>query len=500
MISVSVAFILALILALAATPIAVRVALWAGAVDHAGISSRKIHARSTPRMGGLAIVFAFFLPLVGLLIVDSGVGRIFAAQPNLVIGLFVGGLAIAALGVYDDIVGANAPQKFAVQFGVAIALYAMGFRIGLVSTPFDFNLTLGWLSMPVTVLWIAGVINALNLIDGLDGLAAGVALFASVTTLVLAVVSNNILMMLFMATLTGALLGFLYFNFNPAKIFLGDTGSMFLGFVIAVTSVQTSTKGTATVALLAPVLALGVPLMDTVLAMARRMLRGQSMFHADREHIHHRLLAMGLSHRRAVLTLYGVSLVFGAVAVLTVYAKGPTMAAMLVATVVALGFFMMKLGYLDLRRFRAVAKETASTRRFNLEARAAVRKLRKALRGAGSLDEEAWQEIGVVAEVLGAAKAVLRCVPVAGEARLQSLVWEPTPADVEGLLVTTHEVLAESARGRVVLELTWSGGRCELNTNMEAAVERIRALLSIEMPRLLESTDDLGERRSRRTN
>ena len=390
MIAAAAAFILALVTALVLTPLVRRWAPRLGAVDDPGASNRKIHAHIIPRLGGVAIVVAFFAPLAGLLIVNSEVGRVFSEDQKKVLGLFLGGIIIAALGVYDDIRGANAPKKFAVQFAVGLLLYFLGFRIGMLSTPFGFAIDLGMLELPVTLLWIVGVINAFNLIDGLDGLASGIAFFAALTTLVVAVLNGNVLMILFMATALGAIIGFLFYNFNPASIFMGDTGSMFLGFVMSVTAVQTSTKGAATVAMLVPVLALGLPIMDTFLAMARRYARGRSMFQADREHLHHRLLRAGLSQRAAVLLMYGMSLLLAVAAIAVTLANGPQVALVLAATLIVVVLFVRRLGYLD---FGRKSREAAGHERtYNQDVRRAVRDMRKALRGAHGV-EDAWRAV-----------------------------------------------------------------------------------------------------------
>src|SRR5207237_10057622 len=176
---------------------------------------------------------------------------------------------------------------------------------------------------PVTVLWIVGIINAINLIDGLDGLAGGVALCAVVTNLIVSSMQPHHMMTLCMATLAGALLGFLFYNFNPASIFLGDTGSLFLGYVLAVSSIRTHQKSSAVVSLLVPVVVLAVPIVDTALAMGRRALTGRSMFSGDRDHIHHRLLDLGLSQRQATLVLYATSVVLGGVALALGFANEP---------------------------------------------------------------------------------------------------------------------------------------------------------------------------------
>src|SRR6188508_1639969 len=180
-----VAFIVSMLCGTALTPLVRRLAHRYGALDHAR-SSRKIHGKPIPRLGGIAIVVAFYTPLVGLLIFQTGVGALFLAEREHVIGLFVGGLAIAALGLYDDLRGANAWKKFVVQFAVAGLLYKLGFRIDAIANPLGEPIGLGWASLPFTLFWIVGIVNALNLIDGLDGLAGGVALVAVITTFLVA--------------------------------------------------------------------------------------------------------------------------------------------------------------------------------------------------------------------------------------------------------------------------------------------------------------------------
>ncbi len=396
MVSIPLAFILALLVALVLTPVLRAVAPRVGAVDPAGRSFRKAHAGDVPRLGGVAIVAGFYAPLIGLLLVDAGMGTVFRADLAKALGLLAGGLPIVALGIYDDVAGAGAGRKLVVQLAVALALFALGFRIEAISTPFGFAVDLGVFALPVTVLWIVGLINAMNLIDGLDGLAGGIAFFAGLVTLVVAAVNGKAMMMLFMAALTGAVAGFLVFNFNPATIFMGDTGSMFLGYVVAVTSLQTNTKGAATVALLTPVLALGLPIMDTLVAMVRRALRGQAIFQGDREHVHHRLLALGLSQRQAVLVLYGVSFLFGLAALGVTYLRGPETFAVLMAMglVVAVGIRI-------LWRSERGGASLAELRRRNLHLRARTREALASIETVSSLDR-LWEVLQNFAEAAGA--------------------------------------------------------------------------------------------------
>jgi UDP-GlcNAc:undecaprenyl-phosphate GlcNAc-1-phosphate transferase len=223
---------------------------------------------------------------------------------------------ILALGIYDDIKGANAGKKLTVQTIAALILFFFGFEIQTISNPFGSPIHLGWLSLPATVFWLVGLSNAFNLIDGIDGLASGVAFFATSALLAVALFLGNILPSLFTAALAGATLGFLRYNFNPAKIFMGDSGSLFLGFTIAAISIHGSAKAHAAVAILIPIVALGLPIMDTLLAIGRRVYRGLPIPTADREHIHHKLIKYGFSHRRAALILYSFCVVLSSLAIL----------------------------------------------------------------------------------------------------------------------------------------------------------------------------------------
>src|SRR5438105_524563 len=191
-------------------------------------SSRKVHERAVPRLGGVAIVAGFYAPLLALILVPTGLGKLFYANPSQAFAFIIGGIAIAGLGLFDDLFGCGAKGKFAVQIAVAAYLWAAGFRIDQLQLPDGSAVPLGMAGPLITVIWIAGVINAMNLIDGLDGLAAGIGLTAAVTSLVISLLQQQPLMGLFMAALAGSLAAFLFFNFNPASIFMGDTGSLFL--------------------------------------------------------------------------------------------------------------------------------------------------------------------------------------------------------------------------------------------------------------------------------
>lgn len=345
MLTYPVAFIVSLLVAAVLTPMVCR---WAHKHRWFDLPSeaRKVHTRPIPRLGGLAVAAAFFAPLFGLAIYLNRISFLLYSDGQLFLAFCLGAFAILGLGVYDDLAGASPKLKLAVQGAVAVGVWLAGFRIELLGNPFGDAFELGLLSLPLTTVWIIGVVNAVNLIDGLDGLAAGIALSAAVVLFGVAFVDNAVLLCLLTAALAGSLVGFLFFNFNPARIFLGDSGSMFLGFILATISIWTQRKGATAAALLIPVVALGVPILDTTLSFLRRVARRQSPFKADREHMHHRLLALGLSHKNAVMTLYTVSGVF-ALAALALLDNDTTRRTIVLSTVAVVVFILVrKLGFL----------------------------------------------------------------------------------------------------------------------------------------------------------
>lgn len=338
-----IAFVIALAIAAALTPLVRNTALRLRLVDQP--EGRKIHTIPIPRLGGIAIVAAFYAPLLGLILFVPDAYAVFFEDPRLAAGLVGGGLAIAMLGVYDDLRGATALEKLTIQAAVALAMYVVGFRIEILANPFGAPIELGWIGLPLTLIWIVGVINALNLIDGLDGLAGGVALFALGVMMLMAVLHGQTSMLIVGASLAGAVFGFLFYNMNPATIFMGDSGSMFLGFVLATTALQTHYKSSAAVALLTPIIALGLPILDTVLAIARRAARGSPLFGADREHIHHRLIGLGLSQRQAALVLFGFCSFLGVSALLLTFANSTQTGLLLALLAVVTLVLVRKLGY-----------------------------------------------------------------------------------------------------------------------------------------------------------
>jgi len=320
--------VLTLILATAAagvttllvTPLVMRFAFARGILDLPG--GRRVHAAAVPSLGGIAV----FAGLLGGLLVFWGAAPGSTLSPvegRFLFGLLAGGACLFLAGVMDDVVGLRPAAKVGVQILAALAAYHFGFRIEVLAVGTQTDLALGWLGLPLTVFWIVGVTNAFNLIDGLDGLATGVALVGLATITLVGGMLGSAPVVVAAACLAGALLGFARYNVNPARIFLGDSGSLFIGFMLAVLSVEAARRADGAVLALIPLFALALPLLDTSLAVARRWLRGTPISAPDRRHVHHRLLAVGLTHRQAVLVMWSASLLLAFLGVCLVFAPPP---------------------------------------------------------------------------------------------------------------------------------------------------------------------------------
>jgi UDP-GlcNAc:undecaprenyl-phosphate GlcNAc-1-phosphate transferase len=295
--------------ALIFTPLMMRLSPRIGAV--AWPRERDVHSKPTPTAGGVAIFLAVWLP-VYLLNYD---------QMAPLLGIFVGSCVLLLICLVDDIIGLPALPRLVGQVAVAVLAYAWGVRISGVTDPLSLfgtyrYLTLGWLSGPLTVLWIVLVVNAMNWLDGLDGLAAGVSAIAAATLVIIAWPTNFLFVAMPALVVTWACLGFLPYNFNPARIFMGDTGAMFLGYMLATLSVSGAFKAPTAVAVFFPLLVLGVPIYDSISTICKRLSQGKSIYEADQQHLHHRLLNRGLSTRQAVVVIYALTGVLCSVAIL----------------------------------------------------------------------------------------------------------------------------------------------------------------------------------------
>ena len=301
------ALLTAALIALITTPVVKSLAFRIGAVD-VPKDNRRMHKHPIPRMGGLAIFLGFFFSVL-----------IFMKLTTQLRGLLLGAVIIVVLGIFDDIYALGAKFKFLVQIVAALIAVNAGNIITVISNPNIFSSNpyweLGVLAIPFSVIWIAAITNAVNLIDGLDGLACGVSTIMSMTLLVIALVVSEPDVAILMAALAGGCMGFLPYNLNPAKIFMGDTGSTFLGFVLAVVSINGLFKSAALISFAVPFLLLGLPIFDTCYAIFRRISHGQSPLSPDRGHIHHRLIDMGLNQKQAVAVLYIIAAILGLSAV-----------------------------------------------------------------------------------------------------------------------------------------------------------------------------------------
>jgi len=303
LLAVAVAFLVAF----GTTPIVKSFAQKVGAMDNPG-EERRIHNHPIPRMGGMAIFLGFLVSVV-----------LFAEVTRPVQGILIGTVVIVATGVVDDIISLKYWIKLIAQILAAVIAVAHGVVIEVLMNPNIFSanesIFIGILSIPVTIFWIVGVTNAVNLIDGLDGLACGVSVISSVTMLVVALLVAEPNVAVILACLMGGCVGFIPYNFNPAKIFMGDTGALLLGYVLATVSIMGLFKFYAVITFVVPILALALPLFDTAFAIIRRLLKGQNPMTPDRGHLHHRLIDHGLSQKQAVAVLYSLSAMLGLTAV-----------------------------------------------------------------------------------------------------------------------------------------------------------------------------------------
>ena len=325
---VGLALIVALVVSFAMSPLVKSFAYKVGAID-VPRDARRMHKTPTPRLGGLAIFLGFMVSILLFLPIDSQMR-----------GILLGAVIIVILGVVDDITPLPAWLKFIVQIIAAFIASHHDVVIRIISNPNIFSQepywNLGSLSLPVTILWIVAVTNSVNLIDGLDGLANGVSTISALTMLVIALLVSDAQVAIVMAALVGACVGFMPYNMNPAKMFMGDTGATFLGFILATFSVQGLFKSYALISFVVPFLILGLPIFDTAFAFIRRIAHGQNPMAPDRSHVHHRLIDMGLNQKQAVATLYVISGILGLSAVVLT-TSGELRALMFLITTIIVG-------------------------------------------------------------------------------------------------------------------------------------------------------------------
>jgi UDP-GlcNAc:undecaprenyl-phosphate GlcNAc-1-phosphate transferase len=320
---------------------------------------RHLHSSPLPRLGGVAIFLSFSTCMVFAVVwalYHPHMHSTFSIRTMLTI--LAPASLVFLLGVYDDIHGVGPYFKFSVQAIAATALFVGGLRIVNIPVVFG-NHTLPWfVGLPLTILWVLAITNAFNLIDGLDGLAAGSALFSTLVAFVVALLNGPSLVTVMTIALAGAILGFLRFNFNPATIFLGDSGSLFIGFVLSALALAGAQKAPTIVAVAIPVVSFGLPILETSLSIIRRLISGRPVFTADREHIHHKLLQHGMTHRQVVILLYGVSAVFAMLSLFLLWPTGSSLGLVLAVLGIGIWIGVQHLGYLEFGELARVAHRT----------------------------------------------------------------------------------------------------------------------------------------------
>ncbi|NLM34853.1 MAG: undecaprenyl/decaprenyl-phosphate alpha-N-acetylglucosaminyl 1-phosphate transferase [Clostridiales bacterium] len=325
------------IIAFLATPLVKKLALKYKVVDDPK-NNRKIHKKPIPLLGGLAI----YLPFVLLTLIKGPV------VTDAEIGIILGATIIIIGGILDDIWELKPFEKLFFQLMAAVVLIIMGVSIQLIANPFTNDISyldIGYWSVPITIVWVVGITNAMNLIDGLDGLSSGVSLISTITIFIIAVTKDRSNAMYLTAILMGSIAGFLPYNFNPASIFLGDTGAQLLGFLLAAISMEGAIKSATIFSVVVPILTMGLPIFDTVFAIIRRKVNGRSIMEADRGHLHHRLLDLGLSQRQAVLIMYLISALLSGLAIFSVQLSSFASYYFLLVIIMLIGIICWKIGF-----------------------------------------------------------------------------------------------------------------------------------------------------------
>ncbi len=372
-------FLIATMASLTMTPIIRRLCGRFNLLD-VPLDGRRVHSKAVPCLGGVAIYLSCLIALSMLPFVDNLLTQTLRQHTPEIVATLIPATLVLFLGVYDDLHGTNATVKFVVLGLISALFYVLGGRIEALSIPFLGSVQLPMtVSLVVTVLWLMGIANAFNLIDGLDGLASGAALFSSLVILAVSISQERPLMIVVALVLCGSLAGFLRYNFNPASIFLGDSGALFVGFTLAALSVLGTQKATTAVAIVIPILAFGFPMVDTAITMTRRLISRKPIFEGDREHVHHMLLARGWSQRQVALVLYGVCAAFGLVAMVFTTTgsrmTGFVMFVISVTIIIAVGH----LRYHEVDEIKAGVRRTVGERRLRVANNIRVRRAARAL-------------------------------------------------------------------------------------------------------------------------
>ena len=504
MIAASIVFLLALAVALLATRVAIRVAWRLRFLDEPD-GYRKTHAVATPRLGGVAVYLGFLAPIAVLLACPhvTAAAKELAFRQFQIGGLVVGATLALAMGMADDIFNLRPRWKLLGQLVIGTVMFFWGFRIQEITNPLGGSLHPGLFDLPITLFWFMGCMNAVNLLDGLDGLAAGTCLFVGMPLFLVSLQFNNVLGMVLMAAMIGSALGFLLYNFPPARIFLGDSGSMLLGFLVAALSLLgTQRKAQAAVALFVPVIALGLPIFDTSVAMLRRWYKRLPITAPDRQHIHHVLVAMGYSQQRAVLILYGICVALGGAALVVTFVRGEVIL-LVIGSLVITAFVCVRV-FSGVRLMDVVDKlsRDAARRTLTNEARMAVEQAVADMRQAADM-ASLWDACTRVFRRLGIHASALSLTGSA-KAALGDRTWAADPgrlAGSEGRSDFWSARLSLRLNGQPAGELIVERriGHRFSGSEMPEQLDRLRNELATQMERILNAPPPPGAAGAART-
>lgn len=408
--------------------------------------TRSLHLKPIPHVGGISIFISMMCLTALVLFLPNAIGDAFGEILPEVVVLLLAAAFMFAVGLIDDIINLRARIKLLGQLAAAIAVCSIGIRIETVAVADWFTLDFGWFSWPLTILWIVSISNAVNLSDGMDGLAAGISAVACGVIAVLAIQSGQLVMAVLMLALLGSLTGFLFFNFNPAKIFMGDCGSLFLGFTISASSVMCSTKSHTLVGLALPALALGIPIFDTLFSMLRRFLERRSLFAPDRKHFHHRLLDLGFTQRHAVLLAYAITLLAAGLGTLMVVTESTNSPMLFICIVLLLLLVFRAVGSVRLREtISGLQKRYAVDRQIRAEVQS-FEDIQLCFRRIQTLGDW-WKVVCEAAEQLGLMRLKLRLKN--GDNTYSVLTWHKDGNGAgalgeESMTISTYDIESES--------------------------------------------------------
>ncbi|MFQ6034728.1 MAG: glycosyltransferase family 4 protein [Sedimentisphaerales bacterium] len=458
-------YIGSLLLAMLITPLVIYIAQALKIYDEPG--ARKVHACSVPRIGGVAVFLSVIALVVTVLFLDNSVGDAFRRIRIQMVMLLATSSLVFVLGFIDDLRGIRARHKLLAQVMAAAVLCLAGVRINSLNFVNLFTLRFGWVSFPITIFWVVAITNAVNLIDGLDGLAAGICAVTCAVIAAFAFNSGQPVMVILMLALLGSLSGFLLFNFNPARIFLGDCGSMFLGFFLASASVICAMKTGTVVALALPALALGLPIFDTVFSMFRRFLKRRGIMSPDRGHLHHRLVDMGFRQRHVVIAMYAITVIAAGLGMFMMLARGAGAIGIFFCVLLLLALVFHLAGAVRLRdTIAGLRKKYVISRQMKLE----MENFEKAelhFRQAETF-EQWWQATCVAADKMGFVRSALPLTNRDGSKRI--LVWQQNDTDIQPYEISEMTLPVRDRRAGSLLKLEV---QVYANGSLESAGRRV---------------------------